>query len=49
LNDANREMALFRCIEIPNDEVKLAVVSCLYYVPIDEIDAEEIDQLLKLM
>ena len=40
---------MFKCIEIPNDDVKLAVVNCLYYVPIKEIDAEEIDQLLKLM
>ena len=36
-------------MEIPNDDVKLACVECLYYVPIDEIDAEEIDALLKLM
>jgi hypothetical protein len=49
LNDAMRETALFRCLEIPNDEVKLACVTCLLYVPIHEIDAEEIDQLLKLM
>ena len=49
LNDAERETALFRCLEIPNDEVKLACVSCLLYVPIHEIDPEEIDQLLKLI
>ena len=49
LNEADREQALFKCLEIPNDDVRLAVVHCLYYVPIEEIDAEEIDQLLKLM
>lgn len=31
---ANREAALFNCLKIPNDDVKLAVVSCLIYVPI---------------
>lgn len=49
LNEAGREMALFRCIDIPDDDVKLTVVNCLFYVPISQIDAEEIDQLLKLM
>ena len=43
LNEADREQALFKCLEIPNDDVRLAVVHCLYYVPIEEIDAEEID------
>ncbi len=36
-------------LEIPNDDVRLAVVNCLYFVPIEELDSEEIDQLLKLM
>ena len=49
LNAAERERALFYCLEIPNDDVRLACVECLYYVPIEEIDAEEIDSLLKLM
>ena len=43
LNEADREQALFKCLEIPNDDVRLSVVHCLYYVPIEEIDAEEID------
>ena len=49
LNASHREDALFRVLDVPNDEVKLAVVHCLYYVPIEEIDAQEIDQMLKLM
>ena len=49
LNDKDREEALFKCLKIPNDDVRLAVVDCLYYVPIEEIEAEEIDSLLKLM
>lgn len=49
LNENDREEALFKVLEIPDDDVRLAVVNCLYYVPIDEIDSAEIDQLLKLM
>ena len=43
LNNSGREVALFLCISMPNDDVKLSVVNCLYYVPIEQIDAEEID------
>ena len=49
LNGADREEALFHVLEVPNDDVRLAVVHCLYYVPIDEIDGGEIDKLLKMM
>lgn len=40
---------MFRVLVVPNDDVRLAVVNCLYYVPIDEIDGSEIDKLLKMM
>ena len=36
LNDASRETALF--LEVPNDDVKLAVVECLNNVPLSEFD-----------
>ena len=49
LNAADREEALFRVLVVPNDDVRLAVVNCLYYVPIYEIDGGEIDKLLKMM
>lgn len=49
LNEANREVALFNCLEIPNDDVRLAVVECLFNVPLNEIDSEEIDQILRLL
>lgn len=35
LDEASREAALFNCLRIPDDGVKLAVVQCLYYVPIE--------------
>lgn len=41
LNNNSRETALFRCLEVPNDEVRLEVVKCLFNVPIRELDAEE--------
>jgi hypothetical protein len=42
LNDNGRETGLFNCLEIPNDDVKLAVVECLNNVPLSEFDNEEI-------
>jgi hypothetical protein len=42
LNDNGRETGLFNCLEVPNDEVKLAVVECLNNVPLSEFDNEEI-------
>jgi hypothetical protein len=36
-------------LEIPNDDVKLAVVDCLFNVPLNELDVEEIGYLLRLM
>jgi hypothetical protein len=42
LNELNREDALFNALNIPNDNVKLAVVRCLYVVPLDEFEDDEI-------
>lgn len=42
LNDNGREAALFKCLAVPNDDVKLAVVKCLFVVPLDELDYDEI-------
>ena len=42
-----RETGLFNCLEVPSDEVKLAVVDCLNNVPLSEFDNEEISQLIK--
>lgn len=47
LNDSGRETGLFNCLEVPNDEVKLAVVDCLNNVPLSEFDNEEISQIIK--
>jgi hypothetical protein len=49
LNDNHREDALFKCLIIPDDEVRLAVVECLFVVPLDEFDSEEIARITKIM
>jgi len=33
-----REEALFNCLKIPSDDVKLATVKCLFYVPLHQFD-----------
>ena len=45
----NRETALFYCLQVPNDDVKLAVVECLNNVPLSEYDNEEISTLIRLL
>lgn len=49
MNQNQRDTALFNCLEIPNDEVRLAVVGCLFNVPLKELEPEEIGQLIRLM
>ena len=36
LDDCQREEALFNCLEIPNDDVRLAVVKCLFVIQIKD-------------
>lgn len=49
LNELNRETALFNALHIEDDDVKLAVVRCLYVVPLDEFEEDEISQITKIM
>jgi len=49
LNDNNREAALFNCLNIPDDGVKLAVVECLFVVPLEEYDFQEVEHITKVM
>lgn len=49
MDGANREAALFNCLKIPSDDVKLAVVNCLYYVPVAQIDRTEYRELFSQM
>lgn len=49
LNQNHREEALFNCLAIPDDNVRLAVVRCLYVVPLNEFDTEEIERITSLV
>ena len=49
MNNNDREEALFNCLEVPSDNVKLAVVQCLFNVNVEQLDNEEINNLIRLM
>lgn len=49
LNNNNRETALFNCLAVPDDGVRLAVVKCLFVVPLEQFDTEEITQICQIM
>ena len=48
LNELEREKALFNCLEIPDDRVRLAVVKCLFVVPLDDFDIDEVDKIVSI-
>ena len=41
MDKKEREAALFNVLKVPNDDVKIAVVSCLFYVPINQFNKSE--------
>ena len=49
LNDEGRDDALFRAMKIEDDDVKLAVVDCLYVVPMDEFEEREVADIVMLL
>lgn len=49
LNTNNRETILFNCLNIPSDDVKIAIAKCLSYVKIDEIEADELTYMIRLI
>jgi hypothetical protein len=49
LNENSREEALFNCLEVPNDDVRIEVVRCLFNVPLEELDVDEIAQIIKML
>lgn len=49
LNQQGRETALFTLLDVPSDDVKCAVMSCIEKVNLAELDSEEIGFLIKLM
>lgn len=49
LNEHRREDSLFNCLKVPDDNVQLAVVQCLFVVSLDDFDMEEIGKITKVM
>jgi len=47
MNRNMREDHLFNALDIPNDDVKLAVVQCLNRVPLEDLDTEEIGHVVR--
>jgi hypothetical protein len=43
LNDMDREVALFNLITVTDDDLNIAVVSCLFVVPLDELSLDELN------
>ena len=46
MNEAEREQALFYCLRIPSDLVRLAVIKTLFFVPVSQLDRGEIAEIL---
>lgn len=49
MNNMDREAILFNCLLIPDDLVKLAVIQCIFVVPLDEFEVDEISQFAKIV
>lgn len=49
LDSEGREGALFNCLKVPDDSVKLAVVGCLFVVSINELEQNEIEKITNIM
>ena len=49
MNEADREKYLFDCILCPSDKVRLAVVDCLYHVPLSQLDEDETSKLVNML
>lgn len=49
MNRNKREDYLFTCLEVPSDNIKLAVVKCLDKIPLDEIDLEEFGHVVRVL
>ena len=45
----DREVALFNCLKIQNDKVRLAVVKCLFVIRLQQFDSPEIHEITKVM
>ena len=49
LDNANREMYLFKLLEASNDSIRLSVVECLNCVPLNNLQGEEVTFLIDML
>lgn len=49
LNELGREDCLFNALIVPDDYVKLSVVSALYVVPLDAYQSDEINRIIEAL
>eukprot|EP00300_Choanocystis_sp_HF-7_P018139 c19952_g1_i1.p1 GENE.c19952_g1_i1~~c19952_g1_i1.p1 ORF type:complete len:1707 (+),score=304.72 c19952_g1_i1:244-5364(+) len=49
LDKADREEKLFALLEVPDDEVKVAVIRCLQQVPLDNYQENEVNYLIEML
>lgn len=49
LNENSREEALFNSLVSQDEEVRLSVVKCLFVVPLEQLDSEEIEKIVEVI
>ena len=49
LDKSDREKLLFKCLEIPNEEIQLAVARCLSTIRMSEIDEREFSHFVRII
>merc|ERR1719191_2007099 len=49
LNGSQREMVLLQLLEIPDDNLRLAVMDCIAKVPLNQIENDEMNLLVKML
>ena len=49
LNNAGREEFLFKGLELNNDRLRLAIMKCLYNVPLNQFSTDEVSKMVSLL
>lgn len=40
---------MFLCLQVPNDDLRLEVVKCLFNIPLNEFDVDEIAEIVNII
>ena len=49
LDAAGREQVLFKAFEVPDDDLKVVVMECLLEVPVSNLQAEEVQNIVQII